>query len=389
VSSIAGRSAWPRARPEAVDAAGALLLFGGALLEAWLSGVSGPAIATATAVCLTTLPLAWRSRAPLPVAILTLAGLPLAVILGLPAGELLVPYLAPLVAIYAVGQGSSASAMAIVAIWALAAAATVVVAANPGGRVADIGYTAAGVVASLAVGRAVRAMGFESDALEARAAELERTREEGARAAVEAERARIARELHDVIGHSISVMGVQAGAVRRVLPPELARERDALLAVERVGRDAVTEVKRVLGLLRTGDREASPPEPLPTLRRLDDLVAEMRAAGLDVDLRVEGELDDLSAGRGLVAFRILQEALTNALRHAAGAHVDAVVRRTQDELAVEVEDDGESGRPPSPAGAGYGLIGMRERIELYGGSLTAGPTPGGGYRVAARLPAVD
>ena len=143
-----------------------------------------------------------------------------------------------------------------------------------------------------------------------------------------------------MIGHSISVMGVQAGAVRRVLAPELEREREALLAVERTGRDAVTEMRRLLGFLRAGDEDSSLTEPLPTLKRLGDLVAEMRRAGLDVELHVDGELDDLSAGRALAAFRILQEAFTNALRHAPGAHVRAAVPTHAVELEIEVVDDG-------------------------------------------------
>ena len=232
-------------------------------------------------------------------------------------------------------------------------------------------------------------MGFETDTLEARAAELEHERDEKARTAVAAERARIARELHDVIGHSISVMGVQAGAVRSVLAPELQREREALLAVERTGRDAVTEMRRLLGFLRSDDDEASPTEPPPTLRRLDDLVAEMRRAGLDVDLCVEGELDDLSAGRALAAFRILQEAFTNVLRHAPGAHVRAVLRRSAGELQIAVVDDGNGRSPASPGGGGYGLVGMRERVGLYGGTLQAGPRPERGFAVVARLPTAD
>jgi signal transduction histidine kinase len=145
--------------------------------------------------------------------------------------------------------------------------------------VSEFGYVVVGVVAALAVGLAVRQLGFETDTLAARAAEAERSREESARAAVAAERARIARELHDVIGHSISVMGVQAGAVRRVLPPELEREREALLGVERVGRDAVTEMRRLLGFLRPVEGIEPGSAPTPTLERLDDLVTEMRRAG--------------------------------------------------------------------------------------------------------------
>jgi signal transduction histidine kinase len=251
-------------------------------------------------------------------------------------------------------------------------------------------YVAAGMLAAVAVGLAVRRMGLESDSLAARATELERDRDEAARAAIAGERARIARELHDVIGHSISVMGIQAGAVRRVLAPEHEREREALLAVERVGRDAVTEMRRLLGFLRPTDGLEPGDGPAPTLARLDDLVGEMRLAGLDVDLVVEGDLDDLSLGRALAAFRIIQEALTNALKHAPGSPVTAVLRRTPEALVIEITNPaGDAPPPPPSSGGGYGLVGMRERVALYGGTLEAGPTPARGYEVVARLPTAD
>ena len=264
------------------------------------------------------------------------------------------------------------------------------VAADPGGQISDLLLSAAAMLAALAVGRAVRAMGFETDTLEARAAELERERDEKARTAVAAERARIARELHDVIGHSISVMGVQAGAVRRVLAPELrARARGATGRGAHWPRRGDRDEAPARLPARGRGRRRPPTEPPPTLKRLDDLVAEMRLAGLDVDLRVEGELDDLSAGRTLAAFRILQEAFTNALRHAPGAHVRAALRRTPGELQIEVVDDGNARSPASPDGGGYGLVGMRERVALYGGTLEAGPRPERGFAVVARLPTAD
>jgi signal transduction histidine kinase len=258
-------------------------------------------------------------------------------------------------------------------------------AGGTGAWASDLLIAAAMVLGPLAVGRAVRVMGFETDLLEARASQLERERDEQARVAVAEERARIARELHDVIGHSISVMGVQAGAVRRLLTPEQAREREALLAMERVGRDAVEEMQRLLGLLRSNGERVATGTPL-TLQRVDELVAEMRRAGLDVDLHVDGQLDDLSAGRALAAFRILQEAFTNVLRHAPGARVSASLRRTAAELQIEIADDG-GASPGRPAGVGgHGLVGMRERAALYGGTLEAGPRPDRGFVVVARLP---
>jgi signal transduction histidine kinase len=366
----------------------AALLFAGALLELLLTAPSSSAWSNAIAVATTTVPLAWRSMFPLATVAVTTGGLALAAVLGFPAGELIVPYLAPLVAVYSVGVHSSRRGILTATAIALAAF-TVVVVASPSEEISNLGFIAAGVGAALGVGLAVRQMGFETDTLAAHAAELERSHEQTARAAIAAERARIARELHDVIGHSISVMGVQAGAVRRVLSPEQEREREALLGVERVGREAVTEMRRLLGFLHPVEGMDGGAGPAPTLERVDDLVSEMRRAGLDVDLVVQGDLDDLSAGRALAAFRILQEALTNTLKHAPGAHVRAVLRRTPEELAIEVTDDGGDGTPPTANGGGYGLVGMRERVALYGGTLEAGPTGGRGYAVVAHLPTED
>jgi signal transduction histidine kinase len=378
-----------RTRPGPVEVSVAALLFAGALLEVFLTDPSSSWWADTIAITATTVPLAWRSAFPVMTVALATGGLALAALLGFPAGDLVVPYLAPLVALYSVGVQASVLGMLTAAAIGLGAF-TAVVLASPAEQLSDLGFIAAGIAAALAVGRAVRQMGFETDTLTARAAELERSHDEAARAAIAAERARIARELHDVIGHSISVMGVQAGAVRRVLSPEQEREREALLGVERVGREAVTEMRRLLGFLRPAEEMDRGSGPAPTLERVDDLIGEMRRAGLDVDLAVQGELDDLSAGRALAAFRILQEALTNTLKHAPGAHVRAVLRRTPEELAIEVTDDGGDGPlPPASNGGGYGMVGMRERLALYGGTLEAGPTGDGGYAVVAHLPTED
>jgi signal transduction histidine kinase len=372
-------------RPSAVDAAVALLFATGAQLEVWAGGMPGPAGAKVALAVLTTVPLAWRTVAPVAAVVMTTGGYALAVILGVPPSEPLVPLLAPLVAIYSLGAHGSVRGI-VAGGGAALVAYSVANAAGTGAEASDLAAEAAAVVGALAVGRAVRVMGFETDVLEARTSQLERERDEQARAAVAEERARIARELHDVIGHSISVMGVQAGAVRRLLAPEQAREREALLAVERIGRDAVEEMHRLLGFLRSNGERVTPGTPL-TLQRVDDLVAEMCRAGLEVDLHVEGQLDDLSAGRALAAFRILQEALTNVLKHAPGARVSVSLRRTAAELQVEVADDGGARPGTRLGGGGQGLVGMRERAALYGGTLEAGPCADGGFVVVARLPA--
>ena len=221
-------------------------------------------------------------------------------------------------------------------------------------------------------------------ALKSKLADAESRRlraEEEAREAVADERSRIARELHDVVAHSVSVMTVQAGAVRRLLTPEQEREREALLTVEQTGRQALAEMRRLLGVLRQEGETASL-APQPGIATLGALVAQVRDAGLPVELTYEGEQVSLPPGVDLSAYRIVQEALTNTLKHAGPAHAWVRVRYGQDEVEVEVANDGRS----ENGGDGHGLVGMRERVALCGGRLTAGPRVGGGYTISARLP---
>jgi signal transduction histidine kinase len=219
--------------------------------------------------------------------------------------------------------------------------------------------------------------------LQERAARFEREREEQARAAVAVERRRIARDLHDVIAHSVSVMTVQAGAARLLLAKEPKRAREPILSVEETGRQALADMRRLLGVLRT--EEGVPAlAPQPGLARLDALLAQSRTAGLPVELSVEGEQKALSPGVDLAAYRIVQEALTNVRKHAGPARARVAVSYKGDVLELEVTDDGPAA--PNGQGRGHGLIGMRERAALYGGTLEAGPRPGCGYTVRARLP---
>jgi signal transduction histidine kinase len=227
----------------------------------------------------------------------------------------------------------------------------------------------------------------EADEAKQRAARAEREREERARAAVSEERARIARELHDVVGHSVSVMTVQASAVRRLLRPDQQRERDALLIVEQTGREALAEMRRMVGVLRRPE-EAPARAPQPSLEQIDRLVEQAREAGLPVELRIEGEPVQLPAGVDLTAYRLVQEGLTNAMKHAHAERTQVVVRYGDSDIEVTVSDDGLGGGASGPSG-GHGLVGMRERVSVYGGELEAGPRPGGGYRLRARLPLVS
>ncbi len=218
---------------------------------------------------------------------------------------------------------------------------------------------------------------------ERRADRLELERELRAREAVAEERARIARELHDVVGHSVSVMTVQAGAVRRVLKPDQEREREALEIVEQTGREALAEMRRLVGVLRRPE-EAPALAPQPSLEHLDRLVSKARESGLPVELRIEGEPAQLPPGLDLTAYRLVQEGLTNALKHARASNANVLVRYGDGEVEISVTDDG-SGDGGGDSG-GHGLVGMRERVSVYGGELESGPLPEGGYRLRARLP---
>jgi signal transduction histidine kinase len=208
-------------------------------------------------------------------------------------------------------------------------------------------------------------------------------REERARAAVEEERARIARELHDAVGHSVSVMTVQASAVRRLLTPEQKRELEALTAVERTGREALAEMRRMVGVLRHGD-EAPALAPQPGLEQLSLLIEQVREAGLPVQLRVEGVAAKLPASLDLTAYRLVQEGLTNALKHARAQHAEVLLRYEPNVLEITVTDDGCGGSTATDGG--HGLIGMRERVSVYGGELSVGPLDRGGFEMRARLP---
>jgi signal transduction histidine kinase len=209
-------------------------------------------------------------------------------------------------------------------------------------------------------------------------------REQRASRAVAEERNRIARELHDVIGHSVSVMTVQASAVRRRLAPDQAAERQALETVESVGREALTEMRRMVGVLRqAGDR--SDLEPPPGLAQLDRLVEKFRAAGLPVHLTVSGDERPLAPGLDLTAYRLVQEGLTNTLQHAvAPTRTEVSIGYGDTELELAVRDDGRPGTIATEAG--HGLLGMRERVSVYGGRLVARPRPEGGFELVATLP---
>jgi signal transduction histidine kinase len=227
--------------------------------------------------------------------------------------------------------------------------------------------------------------------LEERTAELEQAREELARRAVTEERLRLARELHDVVAHAMSVIAVQSGVGAHVADTQPEEAAKALAAIEVTSRAALTELRRLLGVLREDSESQGELTPVPGLADLDGLLAEVAKAGLGVRLRVEGTPSPLPAGVDLSAYRIVQEALTNVVKHGGPARAQVVVGYHDHEVTLEVTDDGsgvgmETG--DGQARVGHGLIGMRERVAAFGGDLEVGPQPDGGFRVAARLPVV-
>jgi signal transduction histidine kinase len=236
-----------------------------------------------------------------------------------------------------------------------------------------------------AVGRLLRERSARLRAYRERAERVDAEREQHEVTAVWGERARLARELHDVIAHSVSVMVLQAGGARMVMDAEPDRAEASLLAVERAGRDALAEMRRLVGILGSAE-DPQLLAPQPGLRDIQHLIAGTRSAGMLTDLHVDGEPIAISTALDLCAYRIVQEALTNAIKHAGPAHADVYLRWEPDALELEVRDDGRGPIAHNGASAGHGLAGMRERAALYGGTLDAGPGEGAGFRVRAHLP---
>jgi signal transduction histidine kinase len=250
------------------------------------------------------------------------------------------------------------------------------VATDPNGLHADaVVFHALLLGAPWAAGRAVRRRRLSETRLEQEKAKLD--------AAIVEERTWIARDLHDVVAHSISVIVLQARGGRRLVETEPADAREAFAIIDRTGHQALEEMRRLLGMLRRSDEELAL-TPQPSLTQLDRLVEHVQAAGLPVQVTVEGEPRELPPGVDVSAYRIVQEALTNALKHAGPARARVLLRYHPDGLELEVADDGPGTGDGSVSG--YGLVGMRERVSVYGGELQAGRQPGGGYALRARLP---
>jgi signal transduction histidine kinase len=376
---------WERLRADTllVDALIAVALL---LLTVLQVGLGAPSGGSRTAALLfapaTTLPLAWRRRVPLA-ALGVIAAAVIAQSLATVPPVSFGTFLAMLLAIYSVAaHGGRREALVGAAIGAVA---VIVQGLREAGDASafEVVYGIVYFGGAWVLGRALRRRRLASLELQGRAARLEREREERARAAVAEERGRIARELHDVIAHSMSVIVVQAGAAEQILENDSARAREALRSIRRAGNDALEEMRRLLGILRHDDEELTL-APQPSIARLDELLGQARAGGLPVELVVDGQPRRLAPGVELAAYRIVQEALTNSRKHAGAASAQVIVRYAPDALELDVVDNG---RPSQTGeGAGHGLVGMRERAALYGGVLEAGARPEGGFAVHARLP---
>ncbi len=242
------------------------------------------------------------------------------------------------------------------------------------------------LVASLVLGEVTRARRAYVEQVEQRAIEAERGREEEARRRASEERIRIARELHDILAHRISSIGVQAGVGAHLFDRDPEQARRALIAINGASREALQELRATLGVLRQVD-EPEPRTPSPGLAQLDGVIADAAASGVRLTVAVQGERRELPSGVDLAAYRIIEEALTNVVRHAGAATARIAITYGPAEVEIEVDDDGVGGgQGGSAATGGNGLLGMRERAATLGGELEAGPRPDGGFRIRARLP---
>jgi signal transduction histidine kinase len=383
----------PRALLEryAVEALALALAVAGQI-ELWAGSSDGPRAAAVVAALVATMPLLLRRRFPFGAPAFLFAGLALVSLVSPAAvyGGTSFTLFALMLAFWAAGaQRERQPAVAGAAI-GLAAVVVMLATGGRGGVVrtgdAELSLFVWSLIAvGLPLGAfALRARAQRAAELQERADRLEREREERTRAAVTAERARIARDLHDVIAHGVTVMTVQGGAARLLLDSDPARAREPLLVVEETGHQALADMRRLVGIVQ--DEPERPPAltPQPGLTDLPALAEKLQRAGLPTDLVVHGEPATLTPGVELTAYRVVQEALTNALKHAGPATARVTVIYEPQALRLEISDDGPG--TSSQQDGGHGLVGMRERVALYGGRLEVGPRASGGFSVRARLP---
>jgi signal transduction histidine kinase len=372
-----------RLSPRAVDVALAAPTLVVAVVEALTSTqVKGPRGAAVVVVAAMSLLVLWRRTRPV-VAGVVVAALAVVSAAFLADPSEMVSMYVPLLVIAFSGAAYAEQRDAAVVL-AVLVSGLVVVALLEETRSADnIYFPAATVLLTWLGGRTVRTRGRHAAELHEIAALAAERREQEAHQAVTEERRRIAREMHDVVAHSISIMVVQAGGARRILATDSGRAEQAAARIRRAGADALAEMDILLGVLETT------PASAPTLDGLGELVERAQEAGLPVSLHVSGTRRALPAGAELAIYRIVQEALTNAVKHAGGASTRVQLAWGDDALELRVADRGDGGESPQLTGAGHGLIGMRERIRVYGGEVDAGPCEGGGFEVLARLPLAE
>jgi signal transduction histidine kinase len=253
----------------------------------------------------------------------------------------------------------------------------------PGHTTGELVFVPIDFLVAWVAGFALRERAEQAEAAEVRATVAERERDAAARVAVAEERARIARELHDIVAHAVSVMVLQVGAVRHKLPDAFAEDRDALRGVEKAGRTALAQMRGLLAAMRR-DEDGLELTPQPGLDGLDSLLDEISRAGLPVELHIDGRPFPLPRAIDLSAYRIVQEGLTNALKHARATGADVTVRYRPDEVEIQVRDNGQG--TAASDGLGHGLVGVRERVKIYGGEMSAGKENGGGFVLSTRLP---
>lgn len=332
--------------------------------------------------------LAWRRRSPLVVVTLVAVLQVIEAAAGVPLEQPLVPLLASVIAMYALMTEAPGWQAASGAAAMLVAVGVETVVQDKG--FANFAFALVFIVGAAIVGRTVHSRTRHAAQLADRAESLERQQSLTAQLAAQEERTRIARELHDVIAHTVSVMVVQAGAAEQIVGRDADRARTAMQAVQTTGREALGEMARLLGMLR-GDGEEIGLTPAPGLADLATLVDNARRSGMDVHFQLDGYRRQLPPGPELSVYRIVQEALTNIRKHAGRSHASVRVTCSDTAILAEVDDDG--AREPlanaAVPGTGQGLIGMRERVALYGGTLIAGPSAAGGFQVRASIPIAE
>jgi len=378
--SIAGRPA-----PSIVDWVITSVILAIALAEIATGAYPGPIVVSLAFQVTAILPVAYRRFAPVrAIAIGALVALPYTLAYG--AANSLSGALTLMVLVFAVGRYTNVRGL----LAGTAMGLLVIVELGIGGRLVtpeDWVYVLIIYGMALGLGVALRLQIERASELAVAADRAQREQEATAQAAVLEERARIARELHDVVAHNVGLIVLQAGGARSVLAADPERARAALQQVEETGRQTLAEMRHLVGILRVDEGAAR--QPLPRLERLPALVDEARGAGLAVQLDIEGQPVELSAGLELAAYRLVQEALTNVRKHAPGSQARVLLRYEPDRIRIEVTNEAQAPgtvRDPSPTGLGHGLIGMRERVQLYDGRMQAGPVTGGGFRVEAVLP---